>query len=326
MSGTGYLTYNFDLMSDTPSSLPASPARRRPWWRLHISTCVIAFLTAVPFFFLIVPAWRFDGPDKSFAVYGHGWPLIWSETFGGSAWPYNNRPVHLHISNISIIALLFDVFFGLVVVTVLAGSNEALLRWRNRPWQFSLRTAFIAITVFCLLTGWWSFRYRDERAASNELYRLAYGDDDAARGAGPGKWIDDGPAWLQEWIGADNPHSPFVHVHAVIIRWDAIPDALPALARLPRLRAVSVVIDVHDSRKHQWQLDEIEGDYRYLETCRGIDELNAFFATLSPGCADELLPKLRAVATQLPDVEISVGGVWSYGNRVPKRKDAETVR
>ena len=70
-----YLTHVFTPMSEASSPPPASPALRRPWWWLHISTCVIALLTAVPFFFLIVPASRRGERYKFVSVYEHGWPM-----------------------------------------------------------------------------------------------------------------------------------------------------------------------------------------------------------------------------------------------------------
>ena len=86
-------------------------------------------------------------------------------------------------------------------------------------------------------------------------------------------------------------NSPFVHAQSVSIRWSDIPDALPALARLPRLQTVSVMIDGADSIKYQWKIATLTNAFRFPTECRGIEELNTLLASVPPGCADELLPK-----------------------------------
>lgn len=111
---------------------------------------------------------------------------------------------------------------------------------RRRWLQFSLRTAFVVLTVFAIWLGVIVSRAREQRAAVVEIQKLgglAYYDWFYQDTEGP-----PGPAWLRRLIGDDF----FQDVE--MVSFDSsppadntdIPGALPFLERLRKLRTIVV--------------------------------------------------------------------------------------
>ena len=81
-------------MAEIKAPLPESPPPRRPWYRLHLSTWVVLFLTIVILILLIVPG-KFEiirirrgflqysaseGNQPNY-FYHHGWPWNYLERY-----------------------------------------------------------------------------------------------------------------------------------------------------------------------------------------------------------------------------------------------------
>ena len=243
-------------MSEQPApqpSIPDSPATsKRPWWRLHVSTWVAILLTAAIWGLLnyparknLTPVYQRDAPQ----VYEHGWPFTyltnmddiwsWANMLDFHVWPF--------IGNLAI---------GLLAIVVFGGCNEFLRRRRTRPWQYSLRTAFLVMTLAGVIMGWCTYRHRTEETAAQHIEELG----------GRIEWRDGTPVWLRSLLG-DHLVDPFRRVQAVGIA-DDFPAALSDLTALEQLKtfhlsmggaSVSAVMEVqiHGSKEldlHQRQL------------------------------------------------------------------------
>lgn len=228
------------------------------------------------------------------------WPMTWLERLGNTAWGWSRACPRV---GVQIWPLAVDVLLGLFVVLALGGLNEAIRRWRGRPFQFSLRTALGAMTLACLLMGWWTYRYRDEQAAADEILLL-----DTRRDA-VFEYENDAPEWLREWFAHFKLNSPFVHLKTVTVTLDQLADSSAALHRLPRLREL-YCLDPQDYRRdndHKLDVPPASLQFPYVILFfHGIGELNTKASNIPKEIADVILPTLRAIATEFPDLEIVV--------------------
>ena len=87
-------------------------------------------------------------------------------------------------------------------------SKPANPKPRRRFWQYSLRTLFVLVTVFCVWFGWLTYKANEQRKAVawvREMGGRAYYDYESfdELGMNIGEFEPPGPAWLDRLLGVD---------------------------------------------------------------------------------------------------------------------------
>jgi hypothetical protein len=170
-------------MAEIKAPEQASPAPRRPWYRLHLSTWVVLILIAGVLAILNVPG-EIDlcmvGAVESFVIYGdhhlHGWPWEYLDRYPkvtgtkstdedinrapwliARCWNFQGK-----VKSFSIIWLLGDLSIASAILVLAA----IFLEWRRRRylriWQFTLRELIVFAIIVAGICSWWM---------TNHLYR-----------------------------------------------------------------------------------------------------------------------------------------------------------
>ena len=175
---TASFRYNA-VMDEMPSVAKDSAPRacisatvRRPWFRLHLSTCVVLLFALAGAALLNIPGeeverWGKFGWSKLDDVYvAHGWPATFlrrarlpNATQAALAWHLTQGVEELRIG-----ALLLDFCVAAAGIALLAIVLER--RRRRRPFfQFRLRTLLVGVVLVAVGLDWW----RSQRYADTEL-------------------------------------------------------------------------------------------------------------------------------------------------------------
>lgn len=162
-------------MADSTAN-PPSTAPRRPWYRLHFSTWVVALFGIVVAALLIVPGEDGHYPSRHSSdadlVMLHGWPFTFEWRKPGSWTDFYSGVQAQHVWNVfdgvkgfrpAILAA--DVLIATALVVLWAAAWEWRRRRRSKRFQFSLRSLFIVVTLLAAILGWWAW----ERRADHEL-------------------------------------------------------------------------------------------------------------------------------------------------------------
>lgn len=189
------------MADQAQNSTPANS--RQPWYRLHLSTWVVLLLGIVVATLHLVSGelswypWE-HSPIAERSV-EHGWPLtfLWripkrallsEDSLGRTIWVLNKS-----VERFQILSLGFD----LLVVGFAVGAVTAVWEWRERRYrlfQFSLRTAFVVVTLTAVGLGWWRHERDNDDELQAALSRVAPAT--ASR-------VPRFPLWLRTWIGDD---------------------------------------------------------------------------------------------------------------------------
>jgi hypothetical protein len=159
----------------TTASTPSIAASRRPWYRLHLSTWLVAVLGLLVGVLLIVPGedgvYPEDGslrPERA-VVHGWPWPYLWRTPATISSYQpmTTSSPWWLctAVRSLNGFALIADTLLCTCVCAIAVSIFE-LQRRRTRRLQYSLRSLLLFVTLIALALGWWGL----ERARNIELH------------------------------------------------------------------------------------------------------------------------------------------------------------
>lgn len=191
-----------------------SNIRRRPWWRLHVSTLIVLSLSAVVVAALIIPGEPAPptdvigpGLDTAFGwpwVYAHGlyYPMterlaLWSEST--LWWPHELQADF----GIRWGALSADFAIGLGILIVIAVIVERHTRSRGALYRFRLRDVLVVMLLMAMTASWLAqhrtWRQREKAALAKLEPLISY----------PGQQFV-GPVWLKRLL-PERWHSWFYH-------------------------------------------------------------------------------------------------------------------
>jgi hypothetical protein len=192
---------------------------------------------------------------------------------------------------------------------------------RRKFLRFSLRTAFLLVTLLCIWCAFLGYRYRAQRSAANTIEQLG----------GFVAWKEPGPKWLKNLIG----HDPFAYV------WEAgfvgVPieaEALSSFRQLYALHRVAIAQNKSfsgDGLQHLTGLDHLRSIYLYevpvtdeglknLPSLAKLEELYILATRVSDKCTEQL-EKLRTVKViQLGSEQLTEAAVRDLGKRLPNAK------
>jgi hypothetical protein len=171
------------------ASTPSTIGPRRPWYRLHLSTWIIAIFGLSVAIVLILPGeegwWPWEGSLRRQQSVVHGWPwtYLWRtpspilDPFADSgpivpssfAWDVRDS-----VKQFRLLPLVADIAACAVGIAAVV-AFWVRTRRRTQRFQFSLKTLLIVVTLAAIALGWWGV----QRAADQELRnRLRPSNDD----------------------------------------------------------------------------------------------------------------------------------------------------
>ncbi len=160
------------------ASTPTTAAPRRPWYRLHFSTWIVAVFGLGIGVLLILPGeegwWPWEGSLHQERAVLHGWPWLylwrtpqpwWTDPSASQSFAWN---IGNAVKQFRLIPLVADVALCALCTTGVA----ALWEWRRRQrrrLQFSLRSLLLFVTLVAVGLGWWGFQREAARQLSEHL-------------------------------------------------------------------------------------------------------------------------------------------------------------
>ncbi len=197
----------------------------RPRWRLHVSTWILVAVATFLLLFLDV----FGIVGKSLPATGpkhiisYGCPATYMEREGDSVWQPRKRCMYRQ----------FWLYYDLVCIVAFVGAGALAHEWirrkRNRPWQFSLRTALIVMAIFACSAGYGTWNRRTEQLVADGITSLG----------GEVIWKEDAPPWLKGWTGSAFV-KPWEYVSEATLRYDKLAQGLPVLTKSRRLWGILI--------------------------------------------------------------------------------------
>ncbi|HEV3004706.1 MAG TPA: hypothetical protein VGX78_09600, partial [Pirellulales bacterium] len=130
-----------------------TPRTSRPWYRLHVVTCVVLFIVAVPTALAnLSPSDETSNDNTWDAEIEHGWPFVWYWKSASLPFVVTVIPVLKYVFHFSAGRLAINAFLWTAGLVATAVASEALLRRFQPRFRWSLRTMMTAIglmTVGC---------------------------------------------------------------------------------------------------------------------------------------------------------------------------------
>ncbi|MHC4402779.1 MAG: hypothetical protein ACYTG0_24210, partial [Planctomycetota bacterium] len=154
----------------------SSPARRRrPWYRLHLSTWIVLLIAGTILFLSNVPGERrLSQTAATYFVMEHGWPLVYLVRLPeGPVWdPVPSMwPLTKGVVSFDPLTLAADVAVAALVLIFTAAVFETRRRRRKRL-QFSLRTLLVAVLIVSAALAWLTTKRRECDLAARHLKAL----------------------------------------------------------------------------------------------------------------------------------------------------------
>ena len=189
-------------------TLPAS-APKRPWWRLHRSTLVVAAFLAVLPLLANLPGQIISSPgaavtlDDTYTIpdhIEHGWPLTYLHRKAAYA-PDSLPPQSAYwrvwsgVQRFRITAVLVDLLVGFAVITSGTAAFEAWRRRRAHLAQLHISDLLALMTLVSLGCAWIAANAKQHRAEENALQ---------AGGVKGSRWQPGGPSWLRQLCGGQH--------------------------------------------------------------------------------------------------------------------------
>jgi hypothetical protein len=222
-------------VSHDGSGKPAeTAAARRPWYRLHVSTWVIAATAAAVLTLMTLPGRVHFGPEGGGnSTYEHGWPLVFFERLGPAGGTLDLESVArtrgLRLASMYDIAtgepryatamgddelsrapwlvannwtfggkhVVYTAAVALDLATasaLLASLAAACECWKRRRWRYSLRSVLGAFILVAAALGWW-------RISMDRYQRQSRAVADIVRKGFDVAWSCDAPVWLDILVG-----------------------------------------------------------------------------------------------------------------------------
>jgi hypothetical protein len=245
------------VMSENANSTDGLKRAGRPWYRLHVSTCMVLLLLATGLVLVIVPG-ESGGLFAFGATYRHGWPWEYLDREVLCANPSSEIPpgwvtregwsFEGDVAIVDVWALLLDLLVALVILVVVGLAFEWRIRRCQRLLQCSLRELLLLTLMIVALLGWWQTeneRSREESRIRRELEDLSCSVYTTYRG----------PEWLVKLVG---------HRRVGIVGWVGYDPLACAPPEHPGL--LHAVTDVAFCDGSAWN------SYLRPEKARGTDE------------------------------------------------------
>jgi hypothetical protein len=243
------------IMAEINAPEPESPAPRRPWHRLHLSTWMVLILITSILVLLIVPAEFAENTH----IFQHGWPWPYLARHFEYTEPSISQLDEYEYSNIPWLNIFcWNIFTGndfilfplmlaidIIVAISILGIVAIYVEWRRRQrwrvWQFTLRELLLLTIILAVILSWWRTNHlRFQR--ENNFMDLAYG------GAGKRPFTRlceyRGPVFLKKIIGEDNLRDFFKVTVYIIDKTNnsqSINTNLSFASELPFLETIYVV-------------------------------------------------------------------------------------
>jgi len=203
-----------------PANAAEPVEKRRPWYRLHISTLLVLIVAASVLVLVVVPG---DFEDMVFLNTGaffteqgsveHGWPGVYLRRVTGyqssgpprpelgipwltkEAWEFSGEEREFRPAT-----LAMDVAAAVAILAALGAAVEWRRRRHHRAWQFSLGEVLLLTLFVAGVLGWWQYNRRCFQR-EKELMAISRAEYDVR---GDGQMKCRGPVWLRKLAGAGN--------------------------------------------------------------------------------------------------------------------------
>ncbi|MGO8689907.1 MAG: hypothetical protein ACLQLG_09750 [Thermoguttaceae bacterium] len=222
--------------------MDATPTRRRPWYRLHLSTYFVLLIPLSALVLVGVPGYTLDFAPWIGSSWGeagmlvrteHGWPLVHLDRVVAPGWPeerLRSRKTEASFRWASAISVLDDgaargLAWGnaanwkqtgdvvvmhkaalainlLVAVAICAAIAAPYEWWRRRRFQYSLRGLLVLFVVAAAVFGWGRWQANERKREAAVIEQLSKLHCDV----GAQYW---GPVWLARLVGWDR--FPILH-------------------------------------------------------------------------------------------------------------------
>ena len=215
--------------------MDATPTRRRPWYRLHLSTYFVLLIPLSALVLVGVPGYTLDFAPWIGSSWGeagmlvrteHGWPLVHLDRVVAPGWPeerLRSRKTEASFRWASAISVLDDgaargLAWGnaanwkqtgdvvvmhkaalainlLVAVAICAAIAAPYEWWRRRRFQYSLRGLLVLFVVAAAVFGWGRWQANERKREAAVIEQLSKLHCDV------GANIGDRSGWRGWWVG-----------------------------------------------------------------------------------------------------------------------------
>lgn len=224
-------------MPESPNNADRREQPPRPWYRLHLSTCIVLLPLTAVLVLVAVPGdvrepcvnrdlsdW--DDPYPCGACRDHGWPLSylrrWTIGRPGTIkptgipwlqrqnWDFSGEPADFNARSLAV-----DVLVALLIFVFVASVVERRRRGLRNPWQFRLWELLATFVITAGMLGWWRMHQQRYQRELHAAAMLQYSEPDSAA-AGFESVANDpfadwyletaycGPVWLRKLVPAEH--------------------------------------------------------------------------------------------------------------------------
>ncbi len=198
-------------MPESPDNADRPKQPPRPWYRLHLSTCVVLVLLTAPLVLLIVPGdsehmlhhsgWRPRPTQESRGELEHGWPFVYLRVsepvdpepaaipwLARHAWSFAGSAKQFRPGNLAI-----DIVVAMLILIVAGITFECRRRRQRNAWQFRLWELLASFLLVAGALAWWQTWEKRSQKESKAIARICTGLN-ARRHPVPGSVYLVGPA------------------------------------------------------------------------------------------------------------------------------------